>query len=90
MQAILQRLREHGRVVAAELTERFAVAEESIRRDLRELAAQGCAGGSTVGRCRQRRRPRRCRSARPSMPSASARWRWPRSRWRWSSPGGAS
>ncbi|WP_254458847.1 DeoR/GlpR family DNA-binding transcription regulator [Xanthomonas sacchari] len=40
-QAILQRLREHGRVVAADLAERFAVSEDSIRRDLRELAAQG-------------------------------------------------
>ena len=40
-QAILQRLREHGRVVAAELATRFGVSEDSIRRDLRELAAQG-------------------------------------------------
>jgi DeoR/GlpR family transcriptional regulator of sugar metabolism len=40
-QAILQRLREHGRVVAADLAARFGVSEDSIRRDLRELAAQG-------------------------------------------------
>ncbi|QNH17864.1 HTH domain-containing protein [Xanthomonas sp. SS] len=40
-QAILQRLREHGRVVAAELAAAFAVSEDSIRRDLRDLAAQG-------------------------------------------------
>ena len=40
-QAILQRLRGHGRVVAAELAAEFAVSEDSIRRDLRELAAQG-------------------------------------------------
>ncbi|UYB51333.1 DeoR/GlpR family DNA-binding transcription regulator [Xanthomonas sp. AM6] len=40
-QAILQRLREHGRVVATELAAAFAVSEDSIRRDLRELAAQG-------------------------------------------------
>ncbi|MEW9623097.1 DeoR/GlpR family DNA-binding transcription regulator [Rhodanobacter sp. S2-g] len=40
-QRILQRLRSHGRVVAAELAAEFAVTEDSLRRDLRELAAQG-------------------------------------------------
>lgn len=40
-QWILQRLRSHGRVVAAELAAEFEVSEDSIRRDLRELAAQG-------------------------------------------------
>ncbi|KRE95010.1 DeoR family transcriptional regulator [Frateuria sp. Soil773] len=40
-QWILQRLRSRGRVVAAELSAEFAVSEDSIRRDLRELAAQG-------------------------------------------------
>jgi DeoR/GlpR family transcriptional regulator of sugar metabolism len=39
--AILQRLREQGRVVAVELAAIFGVSEDSIRRDLRELAAQG-------------------------------------------------
>ena len=38
---ILQRLRSRGRVVAAELSAEFAVSEDSIRRDLRELAARG-------------------------------------------------
>ena len=38
---ILARLRNEGRVVAAELAEAFEVSEDSIRRDLRELAAQG-------------------------------------------------
>jgi len=38
---ILQRLRSRGRVVAAELAAEFAASEDSIRRDLRELAAQG-------------------------------------------------
>lgn len=38
---ILQRLRSRGRVVAAELSVEFAASEDSIRRDLRELAAQG-------------------------------------------------
>lgn len=40
-QWILDRLRSHGRVVAAELAELFKVSEDSIRRDLRELAARG-------------------------------------------------
>lgn len=40
-QRILARLRSDGRVVAAELAEAFEVSEDSIRRDLRELAAQG-------------------------------------------------
>jgi DeoR/GlpR family transcriptional regulator of sugar metabolism len=38
---ILRRLNRHGRVVAAELVAAFAVSEDSIRRDLRELAARG-------------------------------------------------
>jgi DeoR/GlpR family transcriptional regulator of sugar metabolism len=38
---ILRRLNSHGRVVAAELVAAFAVSEDSIRRDLRELAARG-------------------------------------------------
>lgn len=40
-QQILHELRQQGRVVAAELARRYAVSEDSIRRDLRELAAQG-------------------------------------------------
>jgi DeoR/GlpR family transcriptional regulator of sugar metabolism len=40
-QRILARLRSEGRVVAVELAEAFEVSEDSIRRDLRELAAQG-------------------------------------------------
>ncbi|GLQ96569.1 DeoR/GlpR family DNA-binding transcription regulator [Dyella mobilis] len=40
-QRILARLRSEGRVVAVELAEVFEVSEDSIRRDLRELAARG-------------------------------------------------
>jgi DeoR/GlpR family transcriptional regulator of sugar metabolism len=40
-QWILDRLRQRGRVVALELAAEFAVSEDSVRRDLRELAAQG-------------------------------------------------
>jgi DeoR/GlpR family transcriptional regulator of sugar metabolism len=38
---ILRRLDERGRVLAAELAAEFAVSEDSIRRDLRELASLG-------------------------------------------------
>jgi len=37
---ILERLRQHGRVIAADLAIELRVSEDSIRRDLRELAAQ--------------------------------------------------
>ena len=37
---IIERLRRHGRVVAADLAVEFRVSEDSIRRDLRELAAR--------------------------------------------------
>lgn len=40
-QRILERLRRDGRVVAVELAQAFEVSEDSIRRDLRELAAAG-------------------------------------------------
>ena len=40
-QWILDRLRQRGRVVAVELAMEFAVSEDSVRRDLRELAALG-------------------------------------------------
>lgn len=40
-QWILDRLRRDGRVVAAELAAEYAVTADSLRRDLRELAAQG-------------------------------------------------
>ena len=40
-QWILDRLRQRGRVVVLELAAECAVSEDSVRRDLRELAAQG-------------------------------------------------
>lgn len=40
-QAILQLLREHGRVLASPLALQFGVSEDSIRRDLRDLAQRG-------------------------------------------------
>jgi DeoR/GlpR family transcriptional regulator of sugar metabolism len=41
IQLIRERLRKEGRVVAAELALQFGVSEDSVRRDLRELAAEG-------------------------------------------------
>ncbi|MGE7137069.1 DeoR/GlpR family DNA-binding transcription regulator [Luteibacter sp. NPDC031894] len=40
-QLILDRLGRDGKVVAADLAQEFRVSEDSIRRDLRDLAAQG-------------------------------------------------
>jgi DeoR/GlpR family transcriptional regulator of sugar metabolism len=40
-QAILDRLASDGKVVAARLVEELGVSEDTVRRDLRELAAQG-------------------------------------------------
>ena len=40
-QYIRQRLQQEGRVLAAELAQTLGVSEDSIRRDLRELAATG-------------------------------------------------
>lgn len=40
-QAILDRLTKDGRVIAAELAQMFQTSEDTIRRDLRELAARG-------------------------------------------------
>ena len=37
---IIERLRRHGRVIAADLAVEFRVSEDSIRRDLRDLAAR--------------------------------------------------
>nr|WP_063571830.1 DeoR/GlpR family DNA-binding transcription regulator [Luteibacter rhizovicinus] len=40
-QLILERLQRDGKVIAADLAQEFRVSEDSIRRDLRDLAAQG-------------------------------------------------
>ncbi|MET0935602.1 MAG: DeoR/GlpR family DNA-binding transcription regulator, partial [Luteibacter sp.] len=40
-QLILERLQRDGKVVAADLAQEFRVSEDSIRRDLRDLASQG-------------------------------------------------
>lgn len=55
-QQILQILTEEKQVMSGELSQRFNVSEDSIRRDLRELAAEGkTAAGPrrrTAGFCR--------------------------------------
>jgi DeoR/GlpR family transcriptional regulator of sugar metabolism len=38
---LLEQLRKHGRIVAKEMSLRFKLSEDTIRRDLRELAAEG-------------------------------------------------
>ena len=38
---ILRELRQHGKVVSAELSELYGVSEDTIRRDLRDLANAG-------------------------------------------------
>lgn len=40
-QTVLALLREQGRVSSSDLAARFGVSEDSVRRDLRELASQG-------------------------------------------------
>lgn len=40
-QLILDQLQQHGRVLATELAERFGISEDSIRRDLRDMATAG-------------------------------------------------
>lgn len=40
-QFILERLKQDGKVLATELSEELAVSEDTIRRDLRDLAAEG-------------------------------------------------
>lgn len=52
-QQILQILAVEKQVMSEELSQRFNVSEDSIRRDLRELAGEGKLGsGSTAARCR--------------------------------------
>jgi DeoR/GlpR family transcriptional regulator of sugar metabolism len=58
-QQILQILAVEKQVMSGELSQRFNVSEDSIRRDLRELAGKASCSGSTAARCRFRRPSRR-------------------------------
>ena len=66
-QQILQILTEEKQVMSGELSQRFNVSEDSIRRDLRELRRENCSG-SMAGHCRyppplrQLKRAKACRS----------------------------
>ena len=68
---ILARLTQDGRVLAADLARHFRTSEDTIRRDLRDLAAAGRCRASTAGRCRCRPPPARWRSVRGSHRIAS-------------------
>lgn len=79
-QRILERLRAEGRVVAAELAQAFEVSEDSIRRDLRELAALGLCkrvyGGAllpavTLAPLKQRRNEHSARKQALALKAAS-------------------
>src|ERR1700741_5369538 len=48
-QAILRRLERDGKVVASELVASLGVSEDTVRRDLRELADQGLLQGVPGG-----------------------------------------
>ena len=67
-QQILQILTEEKQVMSGELSQRFNVSEDSIRRDLRELAAEGklqrVHGGAlpVSAALRQLKRAKACRS----------------------------
>ena len=50
-QFILELLRSEGRVLAADLSSRYKVSEDTIRRDLRELASSGRSNGYTAAPC---------------------------------------
>jgi DeoR/GlpR family transcriptional regulator of sugar metabolism len=49
---ILEQLAREGQVLSKALSTQFAVSEDTIRRDLRELAAEGNYSASTAGRSR--------------------------------------
>ena len=51
---ILTTLRDQGRVVAKDLAAELDLSEDTIRRDLRELAADGCCTACTAARSRPR------------------------------------
>jgi len=52
---ILEMLRVEGKLVATDLSEALGVSEDTVRRDLRELAEAGSSSGSTAARSRARR-----------------------------------
>ncbi len=53
---ILEKLAAEGQVQSRALSEWFNVSEDTIRRDLRELSAEGACSAFTAGRCPPRRR----------------------------------
>src|SRR6266478_1794387 len=72
-QYILELLGSEGRVLAADLSSRYRVSEDTIRRDLRELASSG-----KIQRVHGGALPRRAETVRRRLlPTAHRlRWRW--------------
>jgi hypothetical protein len=54
---LVARLAADGKVVAKDIAAKLGLSEDSIRRDLREMATAGYVSGSTVAPCRPRLRP---------------------------------
>lgn len=49
---ILEKLAQDGQVLAKQLSEMFGLSEDTVRRDLRELDAEGCCNGYMAAPCR--------------------------------------
>ncbi len=76
-QQILQILAEEKQVMSGELSQRFNVSEDSIRRDLRELAAEGKLQRVHGGRCRSPLPSPLLKHAKACKSPPSRRWRAP-------------
>lgn len=78
-QAILDTLRQQGRVLALEMAQRLNTTEATIRRDLRQLAAQNLCkriyGGALAPTPAEGPLRRALRSA------VTRSWRWRKPRW---------
>ena len=79
-QAILDTLERDGKVVAARLVDDLQVSEDTVRRDLRELAAQGLVQRVHGGALQPAPQQGSFSSRRAMSADASPRWRRPRSR----------
>jgi DeoR/GlpR family transcriptional regulator of sugar metabolism len=73
---LVERLRTDGRLVAKDLAAELGISEDSVRRDLRELAAAGLCqrvyGGALPTTPVASAWSRRARSASPSRPPGSS------------------
>lgn len=67
-QKILLILERDGKVMASELSQHFAVSEDTIRRDLAELSTVGLVQRVHGGRCRDPKTPGRISSLASTKP----------------------